>query len=86
MSRKYRKSDGTGALVMSFITLFFSLLLAFGVVTCASKGFKDWTFLPWVNAEIEAPADNGNETPGTDDNETPGTDVGGTPTPPSFEY
>ena len=55
MSRKYRSSNGTGALVLSLITLFFALALAFGVVACASNGFTDWQFLPWVNAEEQVP-------------------------------
>ena len=60
MSKRYRKNDGAGILVMSIITLIFSLLLAFGVVACASNGFTDWTFVPWINAEKEMEKPTGN--------------------------
>ena len=85
MSRNYRRSDGTGALVMSIITLIFSLILAFGVVACASNGFTDWQFLPWVNAEEQVPpADEGTELP----DETPDeeVDVPDSPDVPTQEY
>ncbi|MBQ8882366.1 MAG: hypothetical protein IJY70_03140 [Clostridia bacterium] len=56
MSKKYRNNNGTSALVLSLITLFFASALAFGVVACASNGFTDWSFVPWVNGEETPPA------------------------------
>lgn len=60
---KYRKNNGTGILVMSIITLFVALALAFGVVACTSDGFTDWSFLPWVNAEEQVPPTDDTDSP-----------------------
>ena len=80
MAKYSKNNNGTGALVLSIITLFFALTLAFCAIATTSKSFTDWSWLPWVNAQEEAPSvDDGTST-------LPDEVIPGNPDNPSFEY
>ena len=53
--RSYRKSTSNGALTVAIITLVFVLVITTGITAVLSKGFADWSFIPWANAEEEVP-------------------------------
>ena len=48
--RSYRK--GNSALSIAIITLVFVLVISTGITAVLSKGFKDWSFWPWIETPV----------------------------------